>query len=347
MNNMKNISGKTNDAIDLFKFIGSFLVVAIHTNVFISISETFNWYFINLFCRIAVYFFFVASAYFFFKKIQFEDSGKIKNCIGNWQILKKYVFRMILLYMIWTAIYLIPNILFWYRINCLTFANIKGYVISVFFNTSYYHLWFLISLIYAIPLLFCLLLVISKKNLLIVSSACYIVGLLFSTYCFVETPLNSIYQVLSTYWPRLCTVVFIVIPICSLALICDLTIIQKHVCLILAILFMIGYSAEGMILYFFVPNQASSYNLLLLPTVLFVFVSIKNLNITLYSSMYIRKTSTMIYCVHPLIILILRLWFAPNQMNSMLWFGLVSITTFGISLMIVILYDKFYFRKLQ
>lgn len=64
------------DFIDFCKFISSFLVVSIHTNVFASVSESFNDYFINAFCRVAVYFYFVVSAWLFFSKISFKD-GKI------------------------------------------------------------------------------------------------------------------------------------------------------------------------------------------------------------------------------------------------------------------------------
>lgn len=100
------MSRKIYDPIDLSKFIGSFLVVAIHTNIFISFSEVFNWYFVNLFCRIAVYFFFIMSAYFFFETLDY-DNGKIKLSKENWLKLKKYILRMTVLYLVWTAIYFI------------------------------------------------------------------------------------------------------------------------------------------------------------------------------------------------------------------------------------------------
>ncbi len=333
------------NSIDLAKLIGSFLVIAIHTNIFISFSETFNWYFINLFCRIAVYFFFIVSAYFFFQKIQFNENGKIKNCKDNWNTLKKYFVRMTTLYLVWTAIYLIPNIVKWYQENCLTLANFKGYILSVFLNSSYYHLWFLISLIYAIPMMFIMLLLINKRALIVISLIVYIVGLLFGTYCFIETPFNGIYDLLSKYWPRLCTVIFDVIPICSLALVCDSIKTTKRINAVLAILFLAGYSIEGMMLYFLAPNQASSYNAILLPTILFVFLAIKSINLPLRNPMIVRKSSTLIYCMHPLIMWLVSFFVDSSQINSLLWFGLISILSFAISLLIVMLYDKFTFMK--
>ena len=64
------------DSIDIFKFIGSFFVIAIHTNIFSSFSTGFNWMFVNIVARLAVYFYFVASAYLFFRGIEFCN-GKI------------------------------------------------------------------------------------------------------------------------------------------------------------------------------------------------------------------------------------------------------------------------------
>lgn len=65
------VSNNTYGSVDLFKLIGSYLVVSIHTEIFSSYSENINFYFINIFSRLAVYFFMIASAFFFFSKIKF------------------------------------------------------------------------------------------------------------------------------------------------------------------------------------------------------------------------------------------------------------------------------------
>lgn len=72
MNENKTINKQSYDFVDLCKFIGSLFVVSIHTEIFKSISETFNNYYANFPTRIAVYFFFIASSYFFFNGIIFE-----------------------------------------------------------------------------------------------------------------------------------------------------------------------------------------------------------------------------------------------------------------------------------
>lgn len=80
---MKTLDRQTRfDSVDLFKFIGSYFVIAIHTNVFSSFSTEFNWMFVNIVARIAVYFYFVASAFLFFRGIEFCD-GKITKSKEN------------------------------------------------------------------------------------------------------------------------------------------------------------------------------------------------------------------------------------------------------------------------
>ncbi|WP_242744647.1 hypothetical protein [Allobaculum sp. Allo2] len=55
-------------AIDIAKYIGALLVVAIHTFPFADISESFNLFFIATICRLAVPMFLSAAAFFSFRK---------------------------------------------------------------------------------------------------------------------------------------------------------------------------------------------------------------------------------------------------------------------------------------
>ena len=54
--------------IDIAKYVSALLVVCVHTFPFLEMNETFNLYFIQIVCRLAVPFFFVVSAFFFFRK---------------------------------------------------------------------------------------------------------------------------------------------------------------------------------------------------------------------------------------------------------------------------------------
>ena len=65
-------------AIDIAKYVSALLVVCIHTYPFYEISKTFNTFFMQTICRIAVPFFFTTSGFFFFRKYG-DDSEENTN----------------------------------------------------------------------------------------------------------------------------------------------------------------------------------------------------------------------------------------------------------------------------
>lgn len=93
------VKAKQYAAVDIAKYVSALLVVAIHTYPFLEISETFNTLFIAIVCRLAVPFFFVSSGYFLFRKL----NGTKKQNLNR---LKKYLWRLISLYLVWTVIYI-------------------------------------------------------------------------------------------------------------------------------------------------------------------------------------------------------------------------------------------------
>ncbi|WP_207638189.1 acyltransferase family protein [Butyrivibrio sp. AC2005] len=101
----KKISGldmgkKNYYAIDLFKFIFAFCVVAIHTGpldgCMLSVVSTFY----DIFVAIAVPFFFISSGFFLAQKMQYPFQIE-----ANEIILKKYIKKNVKLYLIWSVIY--------------------------------------------------------------------------------------------------------------------------------------------------------------------------------------------------------------------------------------------------
>lgn len=335
----KKIDRQGYDSVDLFKLIGSFLVVSIHTNIFLSVSSDFNWYFVNMFSRIAVYFFFVASSYFFFRGIVFEN-GKIKRCKENTNKLKKYFIRMILLYIIWSFIYMLSDIPMWYEQNCLTFKNFIGFGISCFTNTSHYHLWFLVSLVYAIPILYFVLRFVRLKIVIALSAMLYIIGLLYGELSFLGLPFQEIWNLFGDKLPRFSTVIFYVIPICAFAIKCDKLNLGRVKNTSLLSLAFVMYSAEGIIIHIYSPDNATSYNAFMIPTVLFLFVFIKSISIKLKYNYIIRKLSTIIYCIHPLVMWGLKYIYNFSSVNSILYFVIVSVLSSVIGLFIVLLSQK-------
>lgn len=109
--------------VDLAKFIFAILVVGIHTSPFEAYSEFGNFVFIDIISGLAVPFFFMTSCYFFFSKLTFEN-GKIKKCKENFSRFKKYFIRILILYLLWSAVYLIWQIFDWINTGWFSTAGV-------------------------------------------------------------------------------------------------------------------------------------------------------------------------------------------------------------------------------
>lgn len=66
-------------ALDIFKVICAILIVAIHTRPFSEISGTLDFYLCDVIARIAVPYFFTASGYFLFKKLEMRNGKACFN----------------------------------------------------------------------------------------------------------------------------------------------------------------------------------------------------------------------------------------------------------------------------
>lgn len=208
---------------------------------------------------------------------------------------------MAILYIVWSLIYFLWYLPQWYQQQYLSFKNIVGYGLHCLINSSYYHMWFLISLIYAIPIMYLLLRYFKVKWVFVFSCVIYIFGVLQGSYPFINPPFDNIFSALGDYWPRMQTVLFCSVPLCITALFCDKINMNPLMIKLMAIIMFVLFSVEGITLYLYSPNTASSYKFLTIPAVFFLFLFIKNIKIILSCGITLRKISTVIYCMHPLI----------------------------------------------
>lgn len=161
-------------AIDIAKYIGAMLVVAIHTFPFIDISESFNLFFISTICRLAVPFFFVCSAFFLFSKMQARPKR-------SQSILMLYLRRLLILYLVWTVIYL-PYTIWNYTQAGFSFLSLLGWIRDFFLNGSYYHLWFLPALMLGTLIFRWLSSRESLPKALLISLGLYLIGWLINVF---------------------------------------------------------------------------------------------------------------------------------------------------------------------
>ena len=168
----KVIYNGRNCSIDIFRLICAVLVVMIHTKLFFDINPVLGYSFKHVITRIAVPFFFSVMGYYY-----------IKNLINNENCFKKSFIRYLKIYVVWSLIYYLFNlitVLYQHTsVIAYTLWCIKNFFI---FGTNYYHLWFF-------PAVFFCLIVVTLcyqfkllKPLIVVSIVLYIITTLGSAY---------------------------------------------------------------------------------------------------------------------------------------------------------------------
>ena len=165
-------------ALDIAKFISAFLVIAIHTQPLQEISEMGNLVFVQVIARLAVPLFFIISGYLFFVKL--DDEREWNDYVHTRQ-LKRYVLRLLKLYLIWSVLYLPFNYLLM-KDGGISIVDLLRYVRDFFLTGSYYHLWFLPSLIVAVVGVYVLRLHFSAYQTIGITALLYAIGMLGNVY---------------------------------------------------------------------------------------------------------------------------------------------------------------------
>lgn len=162
--------------IDLLKFILSILVVLRHCGQnFFNQRSGYVFVITNTLSTVAVPMFFAISGFLLWRKP--VDSKRVKN----------QIIRLIKLYLLWSLIY--------FPFAIKVYWNFKGtkklgtyiteYMQNFFFNGSYYHLWFLPSLIVGIIVVYLLSLVTNNKGILVITGILFLIGLIGEPYSFL------------------------------------------------------------------------------------------------------------------------------------------------------------------
>lgn len=185
----------SNNSIDLFKFIFAFVVIAIHTAPLIMCQNPIilNSYF--FLTELAVPFFFMASGYLLALKMDYPYQSNV-----DVYRIKKTLMRVLKLYLIWTLIYS-PMALY----NYMTSADSVKRCVYMFFKGFFFlgeqynswHLWYLLSMLYALLVIFVLLKkkLMSMKGILIISVVLCFASLFMDSFMGIDFDLLSSGQV--------------------------------------------------------------------------------------------------------------------------------------------------------
>ena len=312
-------------AIDLAKFIFAILVVGIHASPLGNYSEFANFIFVDIIAGLAVPFFFMASCYFFFSKLIFEN-GRIKKCKENFARLKKYFVRILLLYVLWSAVYLLWQIPEWINTGWFSVGAFADYAKSALVSNSYYHLWYILSLLYVIPVMYFLLRFINTKFFVILMAVVYVFGVLF--YTFGEQYAPEILVKIWKFIPTTTVSFLLIMPSVTPCLFIDRIKLNKAHSLLIFVIFYILFIIESLFFYFFTERSANSqYAFMIVPAIFFLFLWLKgcNLNISSKTSAMLRNTSSVVYFVHPMVINLFGLIMAREEINGILYFAIIAL----------------------
>lgn len=315
---------KSLSAVDLAKFVFAILVVGIHTSPFQSYSEFGNFIFEDVIAGLAVPFFFMASCYFFFGKLQFEN-GKIKKSANNFAVFKKYFLRILLLYVLWSAVYLAWQIPEWIRIGWFSPAAFVDYFKAALTSSSYYHMWYILSLIYVIAMMYFLLRHINVKAFSVIMAVIYAVGVFL--YTFGEQFNITLFTKALSFASAPVVSVLLIMPSVTPCLFIDKIRLSRKITAVLFAVSYVLFTVESILVYLYTERERNSqYALALVPTIFFLFLMLKNANLKISkeSSLMLRNMSTLVYFAHPMVMNIFGLFVSREHINGILYFAAVS-----------------------
>ncbi|MBR5288597.1 MAG: acyltransferase family protein [Clostridia bacterium] len=146
---------KSNNAIDLCKLIMAVFVIAIHTHPLENCKNQSVLAFYDMIVSMAVPFFFLSSGYFLGSKVRLVSEANEKTAHAF-----KYFCKIARMYVVWTIIYLPLAVYSALKNDKSVLHDIALYIRNFFFIGEQYnswHLWYLLSTVYALILVMAML----------------------------------------------------------------------------------------------------------------------------------------------------------------------------------------------
>ena len=256
----------------------------------------------------------------------------------NLGALKHYLLRLLKIYLVWSMIYLPYNIVLMHG-DGFAMMDVLRYVRDFFFTGSYYHLWFLPALMFAVAAVYLLVMKIGVKKTVLISFVLYLIGMSGNLYADILAQIPGISTAYDAYVNLFVTTrngLFFGMIFVSLG--CFSTLYQtkletNQISIYSAIAFVL-LVMECLILKLNDRIQdLSSMYLMLLPCIYFLFVRLLKVEMK-HKPMYhtFRVLSLLIYVSH-ILFAQLFIWFTPD-MNSFMFYVLTLGGSFLLSYLI-------------
>lgn len=297
---LKNTDTDNLNAVDIAKFIAAILIMMIHYGSIFT-NEVTYLLILNVVCRYGVPFFFVATGFFLFRKFKFTNE-KIEKSKENFKIFLNYEKRICILYLIWSAVYCVLRYYEYCKTAFGQYNFWKDFFVSFISDQTYYHMWYLLSIIFAVPVMYFLLRFIKIKYVCIIAVILYVIEALSYGYTWLPGVDSLLTMMLKT--KTVGVAIFRAMPLILIGIVClknNLTYKKKVIGLIICAVLNV---VEVLAIYL-IGNDPGRYSYIFttLPLAFFLFSTISEtkLNCNKKICTYFRKTSTLIYCIHPLV----------------------------------------------
>lgn len=300
---MKN---KNYTGIDLFRFIAALLVIAIHISPLASFNETADFILTRVIARVAVPFFFMTSGFFLLSGHKFKAEKLVTLIKKTAQI-----------YVIAIIVYIPINIYNGYfKMDYLLLNIVK----DILFDGTFYHLWYLPASVIGAVIAWFLVKHLDYPKACIIALLLYIIGLFGDSYygvihnvSWINACYNFIFYI-SDYTRN--GIFFAPIFFILGGSIADKPQLEFHQCIrgfIFSLMFML---IEALCLHHLNLQRHDSMYILLLPCMYYLFQTL-----LLYKGkrlVRIRTMSLIIYLIHPLMIVIIRMLAKLLHLQSLL-----------------------------
>lgn len=296
--------------LDIAKFICSLLVVMIHTAPFVDYPIA-HFYTVNVVARTAVPLFFAVSGFLLFGRMTYEN-GKLVDSPQNRSRMLQYLKKTVRLYILWAVFYLLVLLPDWYLSGWWGWVAVKDAVYAFLIKGTFAHLWYLLAVIWAIPILYMLLRVVPLRTLRVIAAVLWFSECLYTTYSWLGCDRIAFMTFLAEKLPVVFSSTRCALPLMTFGASLGVIPHPRPAAARLRRVLLFGgiWILEASAIYFSVPGHNHFSSVLVSPffihAVLDFLISGKQIPVPAPVQRIMRETNLIIYCLHPLVIHLLK-----------------------------------------
>ncbi len=332
--------------IDDFRILAAVMVIAIHTAPFSGVSQSLDFLLTYCVGRVAVPFFLMTTGFFVlgsWKKSVYADNSKVIRFI------KKTLF----LYAVSVVLYLPVN---FYSGELPRSAG--GFISMLFFDGTFYHLWYFPAVILGCLAVIVLLRYFSERTVLVITVLLYLAGTGGDSYFGLASripALKAVYEAMFTVSSYTRNGIFYAPVFLFMGMLIRGRMRQRGedadggvgrmtgdiVCLAVSLVLMLG---EGYLTFSMNLQRHNSMYLFLIPVMYFLFRLL--LCVPGNAPVWTRNVSMIVYVIHPAVLIVLRgvagvAGLTPLLVeNALVQFISVAILSFALAALL----ERMYFR---